>query len=213
MSALFPNVPQVPGVPPILLGPGYTPAIPVALTADSITAALGLASNQWGVFDQNHNPIILADSVVEVAYRRDFQISDYPIEQGGFSSYNKVRIPFDARVTFAKGGMDSDRAAFLSSIQSVAGDLNLYNVICPDDQFLNVNVMHVDYRRRAQNGVGLLLVEVWLQEIRISATSSFTNTASPSGADPVNVGTVQTTAPTAAESYFGLYTGASGSWE
>jgi hypothetical protein len=211
MSILFPNVPNVPGVPPILRAPGNTVAFPAIMIADTVAGALGLASNQWGIYDQNNALVVTPDSVVAVEYRHDWHVSDYPIEEGGFVSYNKVQVPFDTRVTLSKGGMDSDRAVFLSALEAAAASLNLYSIIMPEYKFLNVNIMHLDYRRTSRNGVGLILADIWLREIRIATTVQFT--ATPSGADAVNIGTVQTTTPTAAEAFFGLNTGEGGNWQ
>ena len=131
-----------------------------------------------------------------VDYKQGWHIADYPIEDGDFASYNKVATPFDAKVTFTQGGTESDRAAFLAAIEAAAASLALYNVVTPEKTYLNANIEHYDYRRTSRNGVGLLMVDVGLVEIRQVATTTFTQTAQPSGADQVNGGTVQAITPT-----------------
>ena len=86
--------------------------------------------------------------------------------------------------------------AFLAAIEAAAASLALYNVVTPEKTYLNANIEHYDYRRTSRNGVGLLMVDVGLVEIRQVATTTFTQTAQPSGADQVNSGTVQATTPT-----------------
>jgi hypothetical protein len=83
------------------------------------------------------------------------------------------------------GGSD-----LLDSVAAIAGDLNLYNVRTPEATYADVNVVHYDYRRTARNGVGLIEVDVWVREVRVTGLSTFGNTALPSGADPANLGTV-----------------------
>ena len=148
---------------------------------------------QWGIF-LGGGPVITADCVVEVSYKQEWVISDYPVEEGAFSSYDKVYVPYDVRVKYAAGGSADNREALLSSIRAIAGDLNLYDVVTPEATIMSCNVTHFDYRRTASNGVGLLQVDVWLQQVLVSgADPSFSadSVGSPSGANVVNGGSVQ----------------------
>ena len=165
---------------------------PTAMTGDSpgVTSA-ATQSGQWGIFDQSGNLVIEPDSFVDLEYTQTWRLPNYPMEQGSFQSYNKVQTPFDVRVTVAKGGSNGDRIAFLSSIDTAANSLDLYNVNTPDWSYSNVSIEHYNYKRTATNGVTLLKVELALLEIRVSASQTFTNTVTPSGADQVNAGTVQ----------------------
>jgi hypothetical protein len=161
----------------------------------SIPSAL---SQQWGLFSGG-SPVVLADSIIEFEYKQNWTQSTYPIEQGSFTSYDKVANPFTAQLIFAKGGSDADREAFLSALQAIAGDYNLYDIVTPDAIYLDVNIGQQDYRRTASEGNGLIQVAVQVMEIRESATTTFTSTQSASGSDPVNDGTVQTTTPSASQ--------------
>ena len=152
---------------------------------------------QWGVFDQDGNAVITADTFVSLEYKQEWPISDYVIEDGGFASYDKIELPFDVRVTFASGGSLANRQALLDSIDAIAYDLNLYDVITPEKTYHGVSCSHYDYSRKATNGVGLIQVTIWFTEIRVQGTASFTQTATPGAASPAATGAVQTTTPTA----------------
>lgn len=193
----FPNVPKVPGVPPLIRGPLYTAiAIPL-LTRDLVRADAG-GPVLWGIF-QNGQPVVFADSAIALDYKQDWDLLTYPIEEGAFQTYNKVQVPFDTRVRLATGGSQADRQDFLDSIAAIAGTLELYDVVTPEVTYQNVNVRHYDYKRTGSQGAGLITVDIWLEQIRQTATAAFTNTRSPAGADAVNNGTVQTQPPTAAQ--------------
>ena len=69
------------------------------MDSDNLDGLLGLFDTQWGIFDQSGDPVITADTIVEVGYRREYRISDFPVEEGSFASYNKVQTPYDVRVT------------------------------------------------------------------------------------------------------------------
>ena len=145
---------------------------------------------QWGIFDQNNNPVLVADSVFGVEYAHDWQISDYPQEQGAFASYNKVQVPWVAKVQYLIGDPIL-RAAFLKQAEVVCASLNLVSVITPDIPYMSANPIHAGYKRTGQNGVTLILVEVWCEQIRIFGSATTSNTASPNGATPAQNGTTQ----------------------
>ena len=135
----------------------------------------------WGIFTRAGTPVIVADTVHNLDYKQEWAISDFPLERGAFETYDKVARPYDARVRFLAGGSDSNRATLLSSIEAIAGDYNLYDVVTPEVVYLNCNVQHYDYRRTTENGVGILSVDVWLLEIRVQGATTVGQTAAASG--------------------------------
>lgn len=211
--ASFPNVPVAPGVPPVLRAAETVADNAILLAADAAILAHAFQGPQWGIFDQANRPVITGDTVLGVDFRKEWRVSDYPIEEGGFASYNKVRTPFDIRVRFAYSGKGSilsaitsggvlgqiaagrnpslaNRTAFLQSLDAAAGSLSLFNVVTPEFTYAGCNIVHYDYRREARHGATMLIVDVWLNEIRVAPSPQFSNTKQPSGADPVNGGTV-----------------------
>ncbi|OBQ84630.1 MULTISPECIES: phage baseplate protein [unclassified Mesorhizobium] len=165
--------------------------------------AFGLLSNAfglqpWGIYFGGV-PVIIADNIVEVQYRQQWSISDFPVEQGAFQSYDKVQVPYDARLRFTAGGSAANRAAMLASIAAVAGDTNLYDVVTPEAVYLSCNITHYDYSRRSNEGMGLLSVDIWLIEVRQAVSAAMSNTQDPSGASQINGGTVQTAPASSAQ--------------
>jgi hypothetical protein len=203
----MPNVPQVAGVPPLnsYLAAGDV----VLLTADEAVIA-SLVTPQWGIY-LNGEPVVEADSVVSFEYKQEYTVSDYPLEQGAFESYDKVQLPFDVKIRYAQGGSESDRQTFLQSIASIIGTLNFYSVVTPEVVYPSVSVTHYDYRRTAVNGVGLIMADVWCTQIRVSATTTFSNTQQPSGASPQGNGyTAAQTPSSMVQSEFSAFNGGPG---
>ena len=166
------------------------------LESDAIGLLEGLfQQQQWGIFFGGV-PVVIADNVVEVQYRQQWSISDFPVERGAFESYDKVQIPYDARLRFTAGGSLANREAMLASIAAVAADTNLYDVVTPEAVYLSCNFTHYDYSRRSNEGLGLLSVDIWLIEVREAVSPAMSSTVDPSSAAQVNGGTVQTVAPT-----------------
>lgn len=188
---LYPNVPDVPGVPPLLRNPLGAISNIVLSALGSLGEILLPQALQWGIYDTSGSPVLIVSSVIALDYRKDFRISDYPIEQGAFVSYNKVETPTEIRLIVTRDGSQTDRSDFLAQLRGLQGDLNLYNVVMPEQVYSGFNVEHVDYRRTAQNGVSLLTVAISLVQIRMTGATQFTNSQQPSGADNVNGGTVQ----------------------
>jgi hypothetical protein len=190
------NIPQVPGVPPLL--DNSPPASPDFMSSDSPDLASDGTTPQWGIF-RNGSAVISADTVADFEYRQDWRVADYQVEKGAFESYDKVATPFEGKIRFAAGGSLDNRKAFLDSIAAIAGDLNLYEIITPEETYSDVNIEHYDYSRRNDKGVGLIVVDIWVREIRQSATQTFTNTKSPTSKANNNGGTVQPTPATPAQ--------------
>lgn len=201
-------VPNVDGVPDVAFAPGYAAGLALA-TADTAVGLLSFAgASRWGLYLGGRS-VIEADTIIAFDHKQEWVLADYPLERGAFESYDKVQIPYDVRLIFVAGGSEANRGGLLASVAAIAGDLNLYDAVMPEKIFSRLNVIHYDFRRTAQNGVGLLSVALWCQEVREttstagasnpSATGGIGDTASPSGADPVNGGTVQARDPTSTE--------------
>lgn len=192
----YPDVPQAQGVPALFRDPTEVVFTIRLLEADAATIFQLFQGPQWGIFTQSGYPVAVPDSVISVDFRKEWRLSDYPLEGGAFETYNKVATPFDARIRLACDGTTTPRSLFLSQIDYAATSLDLFTVVTRDAQYFSANITHYDYRRERQGGSGLLQVDVWLQEVRITVQTQFTSTKSPEGAAEVNSGTVQPTDPT-----------------
>lgn len=194
-------VPQVPvllGVPALPLSlPGAPPL--TAPIANFVTSALSgdaagfglFGSSPWGIYSSPEgSPILEADAVASVEYARDYRISDYQQEKGAFESYNKVQLPYTAKVGFL---IAQSRVEFLNSIEAILASLDLFAVVTPEITYPNANMVHYGYRRTVRDGVTMILVEVWLEEVRQTAdtTLNMSNAQSINGQPTQQNGTTQ----------------------
>src|SRR5690349_13658992 len=99
----YASVPDAPGVPPMVRVYKALDVVAI-LASDAAQLVKAFGPPQWGIFDQFGQPLLQADSIIAVDYRRAYRISDYPVEEGGFGSYDKVQEPYDIRVTMAVSG-------------------------------------------------------------------------------------------------------------
>lgn len=147
---------------------------------------------QWGLYTQGGDLAAPCDTITAFESTLDSQISNFPVENGGFSSYNKVIMPFDIRLTMVRGGSVEDRQAFIKALQDAWQSVELFNVVTPEVVYLDVNVVGVRRAVESNRGVGMATLEVLLQKVRQTGRLAFTNTKEPSGAGSVNNGSVQT---------------------
>lgn len=196
----YPDVPQGSGVPSIFRSPTQIVFETRLIEADALTIFGAFTGPQWGIFSQYGAPAAVPDTFISVDYRKEWRLSDYPVEQGGFQTYDKVATPFDVRVRMACDGTTTTQSLFLTQIDNMATSFDLWQVITPDATFKNVNIVHYDYRRERSGGVNLIIVDIWLSEVRATVQTQFSNTKDPTGVADVNGGTVQPVAPTPAQS-------------
>jgi hypothetical protein len=151
---------------------------------------------KWGVFNADGSVAIVADSVVAVEYDKEYSIATYPVEGGGFESYNKIERPYSAHIVLTQGGTDADRGAFLATVDTALGALTLYSIVTPTVSYANANLVRENYRRAADRGAQLITVELLFEEVRVSATQAFSTVKSPTDASRVDGGAVQASTPT-----------------
>lgn len=169
------------------------------LTEDAVSLIAGLLPPVWGIY-LNGIPVVIADSVTSFSFKQSESISDFPVEGGGFQSFNKVTVPFDARFKFATGGNLLRRQAMLDSLRALVSDTNIYDVVTPDQVFTGVNVVNVDYAQQADSGVGLVIADVWALQVQVAPSLQLlSNVLNPTNAGQVNGGVVQAIAASASQ--------------
>ena len=161
------------------------------LVADAAAVVLSFLRPQWGIFLDGAPALPEANSFVSQEYKQDWTISDYPVEEGAFQSYDKVQLPFECRVRVTSGGTLAARQALLAALDAIANSLLLYDIVTPERVYTGVNVSHYDFSRKAAQGLGLLTIDVWFVEVRPAPTAQFTQTQQPGEASPQNAGNVQ----------------------
>jgi hypothetical protein len=219
VKPLYPNVPAAPGVP-TLAGPVQAQNNIVLLVSDAYVVSNLLSPPQWGLFTSSGaaafgavtsgiatvlNP---SQSTQEVEFRQDHRISTAPQEQGAFLSYNKVSTPWQGKVSYVVSGTIAQRQAFLAQVQALqtlpAGTAALLTLVMPEYTYPSCDIIHHDFRREAHRGVSMFIVDVWVEQVRVSGTAAYSNTQNPASADSTNGGTVQPQTPTASQGTVGL---------
>lgn len=191
----FPNVPKLPGVPALPRSPNFPPAARVALgVLQGALWRVFQVQTRWGIYDANGKPLAdprrfqglagellntLGGTTVSTGgldYSKETRVSDFPVEQGHFASYNKVELPAAPVVTLCMSGNESDRKKFLDAIDTACKSTDLYSVVTPEVTYINYALERYNYQRRNNKGATLLIVEISLKEVRqVSAQYTVSN--------------------------------------
>lgn len=187
----FPNVPQVPGVPAIFRE-ATIPSLPELVNIGlGGLADLLFGTPLWGLYTEDGQSAVVFDSFLGLRFRNGGRVSSFPVEQGGFSSFNKVDTPFDAAIRLAHSGDMASRNVILGVLERIVHSTDLYSVVTPEIVYPSANLVNYSYTRDNRGGSSQLIVELYLEEIRQTAAAQFTETEEASGADPQSNGQVQ----------------------
>lgn len=194
----FPNVPKLPGIPQVARSPNFPVNLGPALTAAAALGALWravLGRPTWGVFKQPPPivpdesgietvtvtaqlvPVVTVDSVLDFDFRSDFDIPDYPVQDGSFTNVNKVNLPNELSVRLIRNGSERDRSTFLDQVDAICKSLELFQIITPERTYLNVNPYRFEVSRRGGSGAySITEADLYFREIR-TVTAQYTNTS------------------------------------
>lgn len=209
--SVFPNVPNLPGVPPLLRS-GLNTAATVQGVLAGVANTLQFLGGRpplpsWGIYDSNFRSVVDADSFLAFGNQNNANLPDFPVQQGGFGTYNKVILPAATFVRISKGGTLNDRRNLLEQVKTLFKSMGLYTIVTPEQTFLSANMERYEVTRRDKNAAFLLTdVDLFFREVQ-PVTAVFTNTPTaadtsnaknPSALGPVNQGVIQPVTPSAA---------------
>lgn len=172
----------------------------------NVGSALGInllspGASGYVITDITGGITIIPDTMEVFDYAYEEKLSDYPIEQGGFNTYNKVKTPRTIKVDMACGGLNlvqqgeqaldqvinsalgtsfsqgMTRAQFLAAMDSMVGSLDLFNITTPDITYSNFNATSVKYNRSQRSGAGIIRASVVFREVIEAETPSYSGSA------------------------------------
>lgn len=159
-----------------------------------------LTGNEWGLFDSSGTALFPDAIMLQVGGNITRVISNAPVQDGSFTSYNKVANPTQLQVGFSFQGSISAKQTQMAALQALADGTDLVTVRMPEWSQTNVNVVGISFMRSARSGADLLMPVATLQEVRIYATTTYTQTKTGIVATTEQTGTVQATQVTTAQS-------------
>lgn len=126
---------------------------------------------QWSVVDAESGSTIVAfTSFLDMDYKSETKVTDQPTEEGGFFNYNKVATPEEVYVTLAMQGDDDALGRAILDLKTYEQSTKLVSAVTPTVVVTSQTLAGLNFTRRSQDGLGLLVVELHLQEVRQVAT-------------------------------------------
>lgn len=188
----------------------------MSATASAVLQGLNLLNinplqptTAYAILDATAGTVLVTpDTCRSLEYKGEYRICDYPIEQGGFSSYNKIALPYDLRLVLCCAGGDlvqqlasglladadsyinslintnfsqpMSRSAFILACEQLLASLTLVDVVTPDRTYESLNCIHFGYNKTKATGAGMVIADLWFREVRQSVSANYTSTGAPS---------------------------------
>lgn len=153
----------------------------IASASSNASAMPRRIMGRWGVYSVDTSAAIAEFSgFVDFEYSAEAKVAKQPVEKGGFISANKWSEAFEPKVTLAKEGDASALEAVLNVLEDYRKSTKLVNVVTPYKTYLDVTIIKVNYSHKRENGHGLILFDLKLQEIR-QVEAAYTNTPKKAG--------------------------------
>ncbi|ECE1510355.1 hypothetical protein LFB55_005483, partial [Salmonella enterica] len=119
------------------------------------------------------------DSFVVVEVGAEASVSTAPVEQGAYTTFNKIQRPPELHVTFTvEGGTafsgavpnltnfsTTSRSNVLETLEMMRTTAGLYDIETPDKTWTSYDLVKYDYRTRSNNGPTLLTVSAVFQAV------------------------------------------------
>lgn len=196
-KSLFPDVPNVLGVPALRreLTAEQTRRLIISRILSRILLSRFTRAGVWGLYDIKDGKVSRADSVFSLDFKGASKISEVPLQNGSFAAYNKVQLPNFQLLRLVKKGNDLERNQFLTEIDNAKKSTDLYYIVTPERTYFNISIEDYAYKRTAQDGVSMLIVDITLKEIRqvspAFSTVKLESAKTPTAVSPKASGVVQ----------------------
>ncbi len=108
-------------------------------------------ARSWTIWDERGNTAIAFTSFFDIDVRNEGQSLSYPIEEGSFSSYNKVESPLDIRVTLGFQGTESEFEYVIYRLNEYKKGASILDIVTPSTVYDYMTLESYSYKR-TQNG-------------------------------------------------------------
>lgn len=175
----------IPGVPNLLKN--APKAIGITLLGNVASALWNylFPGPTWGVFNVGtSDPAIIVSSVVEQDISAESRASDFIIQSGSFTNYNKVQTPNIITIRMTKDGNETSRQEFLQWLDLNIADTSLFDVLSPEFRYPNVTLIGYRMGRSARSGAAMIVADCLFQQIREKPVLFSSSTIADPGNQP-----------------------------
>lgn len=107
------------------------------------------------------------DSVLQSSYSSSSEVPTFPITEGSFVSYNKVRTPDVINLSLVKTGTPQERSVFIEWLKRNREQPTLFNIISPEVVFESLTLKEFSISRGASDGTATMIIaDCVFEEVR-----------------------------------------------
>ncbi len=103
--------------------------------------------------------------------------SQYSLEENSFTTVNKVLLPKEYMLSLALQGLEYELMQKIKILEKELVDTSVIQIITPYGVTSEASLIEKKISRHTKNGLGLLIVQLKLQEIHFSTSSSVSSTS------------------------------------
>lgn len=121
----------------------------------------------WGIFKVGTSkPAVVVSNVAELDVSADARVSDYPIQDGSFTNYNKVRMPDVVSLRITKDGGEKERAVLLDWLNKNTSDTGLFDILTPERRYPSMTLAGYRIARSVRSGAAMIVADCLFQQVR-----------------------------------------------
>lgn len=132
------------------------------------------ATSQWSLNNASGERVVQFTSFLSMDLRDEYTVVTGPVEEGSFASYNKVASPLEIDVSLGIEGDDATLDAALEALNQLTASTEILSLVTPESEYQNMNLESLSYRRRREDGLGVLWLDLKLIEVR-QVKAQYTN--------------------------------------
>lgn len=153
-----------------------------------------MTGEMWTILDENNLPVLEFTSFISLDVDNTSKITNYSVEKGSFTTYNKIVTPNELTVTLAVQGDALKPQNAIDILNTLCNEAQIVNIVSPYSYYAGYSLESFDYSFNQTDGVGILITSLNFKEIRqVQAryTNSIRFTKNPSAVSKVEGGKKQ----------------------
>ena len=129
---------------------------------------------RWTLMNASGQAAVTFTSFLSMELRNESLLVDGPVEEGSFATYNKIETPLEVDVSLGIQGDDAALQKALDALNTLQAGLELISLITPDAEYTDLNLFGFSFRRRREDGLGALWVDLSLKSVK-QVRAAYTN--------------------------------------
>ncbi len=153
-----------------------------------------MTGEMWTILDENNLPVLEFTSFISLDVDNTSKITNYSVEKGSFTTYNKIVTPNELTVTLAVQGDALKLQNAIDILNTLCNEAQIVNIVSPYSYYAGYSLESFDYSFNQTDGVGILITPLNFKEIRqvqAAYTNSIRFTKNPSAVSKVEGGKKQ----------------------